>query len=56
MRLVLTNCNLIDCVNPAPVPEASVIVEEGRIVEVLDGRRSPDTRDARVVDLEGAIV
>ncbi len=54
MRLVLTNCNLIDCVDPAPVPEASVIVEDGRITEVLDGRRSPDTRDARVIDLEGA--
>ena len=54
MRLVLTNCNLIDCVNPAPVPEASVTVEDGRIAEVLDGRSSPDTRDARVIDLEGA--
>ena len=54
MRLVMTNCNLIDCVNPAPVPQASITVEEGRIVEVLDGHRSPDTRDAQVVDLDGA--
>ena len=54
MRLVLTNCNLIDCVNPVPVSEASVIVEEGRIAEILDGRGSPDTREARVIDLEGA--
>ena len=54
MRLVLTNCNLIDCVNPVPVPQASVVVEDGRIAEILDGHRSPDTRDARVIDLEGA--
>ena len=54
MRLVLTNCNLIDCVSPVPVSEASVIVEEGRIAEILDGRGSPDTREARVIDLERA--
>ncbi len=54
MRLVLTNGNLIDCVNPDPVPEASVVVEEGRIVEVLKGNSPPDTRGARVIDLEGA--
>ena len=53
MRLVLTNCNLIDCVNPTPVAEASVVVENGRISEVLDGSHSPDTRDATVMDLEG---
>ena len=54
MRLVLTNCNLIDCVSPVPVPQASITIEEGRIVEILDGRRSPDTREARVIDLDGA--
>ena len=54
MRLVLTNCNLIDCVAPDPRPQSSVIIEAGRIAEVLDGQRSPDTRDARVIDLGGA--
>jgi len=53
MRLVLTNCNLIDCVSPTPVPEASIVVENGLISEILDGNRSPDTRDAEVIDLEG---
>ena len=53
-RRVLTNATLIDCVQPRPVPGASVTIEQGRIVEVLDGRRSPDTRDADVVDLGGA--
>ena len=54
MRRVLTNATLIDCVQPRPVPGASVVIEKGRIAEVLDGRRSPDTRDADVVDLGGA--
>jgi imidazolonepropionase-like amidohydrolase len=54
MRRVLTNATLIDCVNPRPVPGASVIIEGGRIVEVLDGARSPETRNADVVDLRGA--
>jgi len=54
MRRVLTNATLIDCVQPRPVPGASVVIEQGRIAEVLDGRRSPDTRDADVVDLGGA--
>ena len=53
MRLVLTNANLIDCVSPTVVANASVTVEDGRIVEVLDGHGSPDSRDARVIDLEG---
>ena len=39
MRLVLTNAHLIDCLNPTPIPGASVVVEDGRIVEVLDGHR-----------------
>ena len=54
MKLVLTNANLIDCVTPHPVPKANVTVEDGRIMEVLDGRRSPSSRDTRVIDLNGA--
>src|SRR4026208_1414060 len=53
MRRVLTNATLIDCVNPRPVPGASVTIERGRIVEVLDGSRSPDTRGAAVIVLAG---
>ena len=54
MKLVLTNASLIDCVRPQPVPESSITVENGRIVEVLDGSRSPSTQDAKVVDLKGS--
>jgi len=54
MRAVLTNATLIDCVNPRPVAGASVTIENGRIVEVLDARRAPDTRRAEMIDLQGA--
>lgn len=54
MTLVLTNANLIDCVNPGVVPGASVTIEGGRIVEVLGSGRSPATGSARVIDLGGA--
>jgi imidazolonepropionase-like amidohydrolase len=54
VKSVLTNATVIDCVNPRPVPGASVTVENGRIVEVLDASRSPDTRQAEVIDLGGA--
>ena len=54
MRRVLTNATVIDCVTPRPIPGASVVIDRGRIVEVLDGGRSPDTRHADVVDLGGA--
>ena len=54
MRLVLTNATLIDCLNPDPIPHASVSIEDGRIVEVTDGGRSPDTCDVQVIDLDGA--
>lgn len=54
MKSVLTNATVLDCVNPRPVPGASVTIEQGRIVEVLDAGRSPDTRQAEVIDLAGA--
>ncbi|MBI4201444.1 MAG: amidohydrolase family protein [Chloroflexi bacterium] len=53
-RNVLVNANLINCVNPQPLPGASVTVEGGRIVEVLHGHSSPSTRDAQVIDLKGS--
>jgi imidazolonepropionase-like amidohydrolase len=52
-RLVLTNGRLIDAVTPGVVDGASVTIEDERIVEVLDGGRSPATRGARVIDLRG---
>ena len=54
MSLVLTNATLIDCVDPNPVSEASVVIEDGRIAEITDGSHSPAGRNARVIDLGGA--
>jgi imidazolonepropionase-like amidohydrolase len=54
VKCVLTNATVIDGVDPRPVPGASVTVEDGRIVEVLGASRSPDTRQAEVIDLGGA--
>jgi imidazolonepropionase-like amidohydrolase len=54
MTLVLTNAHLIDCVTPTSVPEASVTVEDGHIVEVLGGSDSPATQGAHVIALRGS--
>ena len=51
-RLVLANARLIDCVAPDPRP-ASVVVERGRISEILDGRQAPTITGAAVIDLAG---
>jgi imidazolonepropionase-like amidohydrolase len=55
-RTVLTNATLIDCVSPTSISGASVTIENGRITEVLGGSRSPDTRNAAVIDLSGAFL
>lgn len=51
-RLVFTNARLVDCVAPAARP-AAVVVDDGRIVEILDGRRPPTAAGATVLDLAG---
>ena len=54
MRLLLTNATLIDCLTPEPIPGSSVLIEDGRIVEVTDGHRSPNSQEAQVIDVGGA--
>ena len=54
MRTILNNATLIDCVNPTPAAQASVVIENGRISEILTGGRQPQTGDATVIDLKGA--
>src|SRR5215510_13985895 len=54
MRVVLLNANVIDCVQPRPLAGASVTVEHGRIVEVLESGRTPNLHEAQVIDLQGA--
>ena len=54
MRTIFTHATLIDCVNPSPVVNASVVIDNGRISEILTGGRQPAIGDATVVDLKGA--
>jgi imidazolonepropionase-like amidohydrolase len=55
-RLILTNACLIDAVTPGVRAGASLTIEQDRIVEVLDGGRSPGTQGARVIDVQGRYV
>ncbi len=52
MPLALVNANLIDSVNPRVVPNASVLIEGGRIVQVVEGRLPSLPRDTQEIDLE----
>jgi len=54
MRTILTNATLIDCVNPTPAANASVVIENGRVSEILTDGRKAVVGDATVIDLEGA--
>jgi imidazolonepropionase-like amidohydrolase len=54
MRTILANATLIDCINPAPAANASVVVENGRISEILTDGRKAVVGDATVIDLKGA--
>ena len=54
MRTVLTNATLIDCVSPQPKEKTTLVVENGRIAEILSGGREAQKGDAEVIDLRGA--
>ncbi len=53
-RTILSNATLIDCVHPALAANASVVVENGRITDILTDGHKPVMGDATVVDLKGA--
>ena len=57
MPLVLTNCNLIDCVTEGVRPNSTVTVDGGRIVSIDSGGNPPPTEAGstyEIVDLAGA--
>jgi imidazolonepropionase-like amidohydrolase len=54
MRTILANGTLIDCVHPEPVERTTVVVENGRVAEILTGGRQPGSGEATVIDLDGA--
>lgn len=53
MPLILTNANVIDGINPTPLADATVTIEDGRIAEVVSGGSS-SRHNADVIDLNGA--
>jgi imidazolonepropionase-like amidohydrolase len=50
-RIALVGATVIDPASEAPIPDATVVVEDGRIVSVTPG--GPTPAGARVIDLEG---
>ncbi len=53
MRTILTNALLVDCVNPEPVENATVVIENGRIASIRGGPVATGEGD-NLVDLGGA--
>ncbi len=56
MRTILKNANLIDCVNPRAVPNASVAIEDGRIRQIANGLPIAPMEGDRTIDLAGAFL
>ena len=55
MKLILAHATLIDCVKPEPVADASVLIEGGRIRQILRGGvPQAEAQDVQVIDLKGA--
>ena len=54
MKTLLTNATLIDCVDPKPVANATVAIENGRITDITAGPVPAPSADAEVLDLKGA--
>jgi len=54
MRLKLTNATLIDCVHSVAVKNTTVVVEDGRISQILTGADATPMGDAVEIDLRGA--
>ncbi len=54
MKTILTHATLIDCVHPVPVNDISVVIENGRIHEIIKGAPPADAGDAVIIDLASA--
>ncbi len=53
MRTVLIHANVIDCVDPTPVTDATVVLADGRIESITRGTQVPPAAGTTVVDLDG---
>ena len=52
MKTILNNATLIDCVQPTPAANTTVVIDDGRISQILKGARPPSAGEATVLDLE----
>src|SRR5215469_2967985 len=53
MKTILSHANLIDCVEPKVRPDASVLIEDGRILAIMPSREAESTGEAQMIDLKG---
>ncbi|MGE3541984.1 MAG: amidohydrolase family protein [Candidatus Tectimicrobiota bacterium] len=56
MRVVLTNLHMIDCLQPELHSDVTLVLEHGRIAEILHDGRQPDTSHCQVINLDGAYI
>ena len=54
MLIILSNAIILDCVKSDPITGNSIVIENGRIVDI--SHKLPKSVDYRVIDLEGAYV
>ena len=52
-RTVVTNCHLIDGVSDDAQPDATVVIDDGRINRITTGSERVDADGGRVVDARG---
>jgi imidazolonepropionase-like amidohydrolase len=52
-RTVVTNCHLIDGVSDDAQPDATVVIDDGRISRITTGTEKVDAEGSRVVDARG---
>jgi imidazolonepropionase-like amidohydrolase len=53
MRTIITNATLIDCVDPKPSPDTTVVIDDGRITDIIKGKSSLQG-SGEVIDVKGA--
>lgn len=54
MKTILSQANLIDCVEPKVRPDMAMLIEEGRIRAILPSGAAGSVGGAQVIDLKGA--
>ena len=54
MRTILANATLIDCVTPEPRPDSTVVIDDGRISQIVTRGEPVAAAGANVIDLAGA--